>query len=383
MIQATVPLPLQIVIDDVGWWCGDDTSAANGPYRSGCPRPHVPADYQAIADLGRRLNMRPQAAMILAEWDRYDRLRLLPTSQWQGAAWDNGQWRGPWLDEAAAIISGNQDHFELVLHGVGHEYWADGRMTRAEWHDRERRLRPRDQVEQHLVAFGQLLADNGLGLFPESFVPAAFLHRFGSAAGLASLLAPLGIKYLSTPFGSMFRDRETEGADWGLDHGLLTVDRGRDLCNWNMTGPAPNGDLAGPICGMHWPNVLHEDPSRNGEVVERWVALLAPYNQRPDRMLSRNTAEAFTQLLVCRCGVVRVAGDRLELDLSALGNYEAPGLLPSFYLKLSGARERALVAVGCDVLSRAPVTGAPGQELLHLRRQAGQWRATLTLTPPA
>lgn len=377
MLQATLPLALQIVIDDVGWWCGEDTHAANGPYRSGNPRPHLPTDYQAIVDLGRRLNMRPQAAIILGEWDRTNFLRDLPSSQWQGAAWDNSQWVGPWLDEAAEIITGNPDHFELTLHGVGHEYWTDGVMSRAEWHDREGQMRPREQVERHLDAFAELLAQNGLGAFPESFVPAAFLHRFGSEAGLASLLAPRGIKYFSTPYGGMFRDRDTEEVDFGVDHGVLTLDRGRDLNNWNVVAPEVAGDVEGAIVGMHWPNVLHPDAARNGEVVERWVQVLEPYHRRPDRILGRDTAEAFSQLVYHRWGSLTVEGNTVQVDLRRVAALAAPGLLDSFHLKIIGAGEGALTAEGFTVVEDSPVPGAPEQRLVRLRREAGRWEGAV------
>lgn len=64
-VQATVPMPIQIVIDDVGWWTGEDGSKRQEPYRTGINRNHVPADYQAIVDLGVKLVVRPQAATIL------------------------------------------------------------------------------------------------------------------------------------------------------------------------------------------------------------------------------------------------------------------------------------------------------------------------------
>ena len=38
---------------------------------------------QAIAELGRRLGVRPQAAMVLCEWDRDNLLRRVPTATWK------------------------------------------------------------------------------------------------------------------------------------------------------------------------------------------------------------------------------------------------------------------------------------------------------------
>jgi hypothetical protein len=62
-LQANVPIAIQVVIDDVGWWSGTDDHASGGPYRTGMPRNHTIEDYTAIIELGRRLSIRPQAAM--------------------------------------------------------------------------------------------------------------------------------------------------------------------------------------------------------------------------------------------------------------------------------------------------------------------------------
>ena len=83
-ITVKIPLPIQVVIDDVGWWSGKNGSKNQEPFRTGISRNHVPEDYQAIVSLGKALGMRPQAAMILCEWDRENILRKLPESTWMG-----------------------------------------------------------------------------------------------------------------------------------------------------------------------------------------------------------------------------------------------------------------------------------------------------------
>jgi len=88
-ISAAIPMPIQVVIDDVGWWSGEDGHKRQEPYRTGVARNHVPADYGAVVHLGRGLGMRPLAAMIMCEWDKNNILRKLPTSTWMGADRDN------------------------------------------------------------------------------------------------------------------------------------------------------------------------------------------------------------------------------------------------------------------------------------------------------
>jgi hypothetical protein len=297
-----IPLPIQIVIDDVGWWSGEDGSTRQEPFRTGIARHHVPQDYEALTSLGRQLDMRPQAALILCEWDRRNILKRLPSSTWMGEAWDNSRWTGPWQEEAAEIIRRNAPHIELTLHGVGHEFWAaapggEWSFTRAEWYDGEGHVRPRNEVLAHLEYFQKLLDQHALGDFPNSFVPCAFRYRFApDENGLSVILKRMGIAFISTPFHSMRDAEQVQHGVFGIENGVMTVNRGRDLLSWRDIGVIPQGELNGPICGMHWPNILHLDPSRNQEIVSAWVSFLKAQDARIDRMLARDTKSFAAQL---------------------------------------------------------------------------------------
>jgi len=317
-LKVTIPMPIQIVIDDVGWWSGEDGHALQEPYRTGINRNHVPADYQAIVDLGKKLGVRPQAATILCEWDRENILRNLPTSTWMREKWDNSKWVGPWLDEAAAIIRNNQNHYELTMHGVGHEYWQDENATRAEWADTSGTMRPLDQVELHLDYFEKLLDQNQLGSFPTSFVPTAFLHGFGLTGAhkisMAAVIKKRGMNYINTPFSNMYNAEGAQFGIFGIDSGVMTVDRGEDLLDWDVFGGTPSGILTGPSCGLHWPNMLHSDPNRNSEIVDGWVKHLAPYNDKPETLLAKNSSSFRNQLVHHICTNVQLEENKINID---------------------------------------------------------------------
>lgn len=323
-----IPMPLQVVIDDVGWWSGKDGHEIGEPYRTGIGRDHVPADYQAIVDLGKGLGIRPQAATILCEWDKENILRDLPSSTWMGRNWDNSRWVGPWMDEAAGIIRSNEKHFELTLHGIGHEFWEGEKFTRAEWHDTDGVMRPQEEVEKHLDYFEKLMKQHNLGPFPKSFVPAAFLHSFGPSAagrtGLATILKKRGVNYINTPFGSVFNKERISYGIFGIDDGVMTVDRGRDEFPWKAFPGDPSKELTGPTCGMHWPNMLHPDPLRNGEVVQKWIDYLKPYNERPDMMLAPDSLFFQHQLVHHILTKTAVNGNVVELDFSAVDELPSP-----------------------------------------------------------
>lgn len=353
MIQANVPMPLQVVLDDVGWWCGQDGHERQQPYRTGIQRNHVPADYQAIVSLGRQLNMRPQAAMILCEWDRENILRECPSCTWMGKDWDNRRWVGGWMEETADIMRSNREHFEITLHGIGHEYWSDGVMSRAEWHDREGRMRPREEIQKRIELFARILDQHQLGPFPESFVPCAFLHRFGAGGGgIMPLLRNAGIRYVSTPFHRMKRDAPPQKEFFGVDEGLVVVDREQDRARpWSVIGCEPAMEVTGPICGLHWPNILHGDPARNEEVVRRWVKFLKPHGDRFNRVLSRDTASCWTQLVYHECTKVTIGDRGIMLDWSEINDLSPVHLEDQFMLKIRGVEGLRISCSEAEIFS--------------------------------
>lgn len=335
----TIPLPVQIVIDDVGWWTPTDGSTSGEPYRSGMPRSHVPADYHAIAELGKRLGMRPQAAMMLCDWDRDLLLRQLPEATWMGADWDN-----PWrchqhLDEAAQIINDRAEDLELVVHGLAHEWWGDNGMERAEWANRAGVMRPRHILEQHLEVYAAILDRNHVGPLPHSFVPCAFCHAFGDGdTGVHRLLADHGITSVSTPFSSMRQERLPQTPSIALECGVMTVDRGGGAPPWNMAAATPPATMTGPVIGLHWPNILHPDPARNDEVVQAWVIHLQGVGQAPDRWLAPDTARAWSQLAHAECTRIEDTAQGLTFDFGAIDMFQADLPLDRFVVKTQGAR---------------------------------------------
>lgn len=313
MPELRVPLPVQVVIDDVGWRQGYDGSECNQPFRTGMNRLHGPADYHAIADLGEALDIRPLAMLTLSEWDVANRLRRIPTASWMGGQWQNPAEPFDWCEPSAAVFRERAAFIEPGFHGLGHEFWIDGQMQRAEFCDREGN--PRDDVEMiaRFELFAELFDQHRFGEFPRWFVPTAFLHRYGpgSSGVLAEVARSFGIEAISTPFHRCTFEQPPEHPLLGFDHGLPTVDRGRDPLAWNCIGPdVAERDLpAQPIIGMHWPNLLAENPDCNGEVVRRWSRALGRLGGRFGCVLSENS-DAFLEQLLAFCFLRPVVENR-------------------------------------------------------------------------
>lgn len=367
-----LPMPLQIILDDVGWWSGRDDSARNGPFRTGIPRDHVPSDYAALVELGRRLRMKPQAAMILSEWDTQNILRDIPNATWMGDKWDNQRWVGPWLEHAAEILRNGREHFELVLHGLGHEFWGeDGKFTRAEFCDPDCNMRPPEEVEKHLDFFARLLDQHKLGPFPVSFAPPSAKHRFGMGpGGLEDRLARRGVRYISTPFKIMGLARPTEFPLLGVDSGVVTIDRGWDLEPWQAINVTPSHAVPGPICGLHWPNILHLDPRKNLDVVDRWVAFFRAYDKMPGRMLAADTPTCWTQFAYHHGAKVKARGDGATIDCGPVDKLPEAALQDSLTIKVEGPANLKIDVRGAGTIEQK--TDPAGNHLLRLKRVKGE-----------
>jgi hypothetical protein len=373
-ISVQIPMPIQVVIDDVGWWSGEDGNLHQEPYRTGIMRNHVPADYSAIAELGSILGIRPQAAMVLCEWDKFNILRRLPTSTWMGDKWDNSKWVGPWMEEAADIIKKNGKNFEMTLHGLGHEYWVDGTFTRAEWATKDGTMRPRDQVEKHLDFFNDIFNQHKLGAFPVSFVPTAFCHAVaitrGNDISMADILKKRGIYYINTPFNIMANSEVLSNKFFGFDDGVMTIDRGADLLDWNIIGVPPSGPLQGPVCGMHWPNLLHPDPSRNSEIVQEWVKLLRPYNDRLETMLAKDSEQFQVQLAHYGCTELNLVENSIGIDFSKTDLLPAAFPRDEFFIKIKSTLSLKFASDDVRITTENSPAKNSSDYLLKLKRDS-------------
>ncbi|MFA6816265.1 MAG: hypothetical protein WCS73_08230 [Lentisphaeria bacterium] len=319
-----IPKPLQIVIDDVGWWNSKDESNENKPYRTGFCRMHSPSDYEAIAHLGRRLHIRPMIAMILCDWDREGILKNVP-----GAVWDSKNWTRQTVhlkrcEQAADIIQRNKSCLEFTMHGIGHEYWLpDGTMQRAEWYDNTGTMRDPAILKQHLDAYMEITNQWQLCESIKSFVPCAFLFRFGDAKqNFAEILKRYGIQRISTPFQRMAFSEPTQRPHWGRQSGITIMDRDDCPIPWNTIAASPQDlELCGITLGLHWPNLLHQNPERNKEVIEQWVFRLQKLQSTFGRILSKNSQEFHAQVLYQDLTTIQIKNNTIIFDFENFLRY--------------------------------------------------------------
>ena len=123
---------------------------------------------------------------------------------------------------------------------------------------------------------------------------------------------------------------------FGFDADVLTINRGRDLLEWNVIGIPPVGELKGPTCGMHWANFIHPDPERNLEIVKEWGQFLAPYDTREDTMLAADSGCFQNQLLYHEGTVISKKRNSILFDFSKLRSFPGHKVRNEFTLKIKG-----------------------------------------------
>ncbi len=329
-------MPVFPVVEDVGWWRGESGAAVGQPYRNAFPRRHCLADYRALALFARKLQVRIALGMVLCEWDRSNILRGVPGATWMGSDWDNRDNQGPWLEEAAHFLNEQREVLELGLHGLGHEFWHQGRMERSEFHDRHGNMRPRPVIERHLRAFRVLLEQNGLDVCPRLFIPPALYHSFGNGVeSIQALLYEHGIRYVITRFAKarQFAPPCHEQMTWEAGVGLL--ERGVAPVAWDQPASSPRWDFGGPVLSLHWGNLLHRDPERNSEIVAGWAELLLAGTAGLERILAADLAACWSQAAAFYFGRLAFEEGVIILDLRALPK-ELPGAGGGCFLKLRG-----------------------------------------------
>ncbi|MDP3481453.1 MAG: hypothetical protein Q8R88_16925 [Desulfoprunum sp.] len=380
-MQLTIPMPLQIIVDDVGWWSGQDGSQFNQPYRTGIGRDHQPEDYLALAALGKGLGMKILAGFVLCEWDKANLLRKLPSSTWMGEDWNNAGIRPAHKERAADILRRSQANIEIGLHGIGHELWVDGRMQRAEFHNQHCEMRDKDEIRRHLDFFLQLMEQYKLSPAPVSFIPPALKHSFGNGEeGFQKLLEEFGIRYVATHFDKARQFSAPLHPQLTWENNVLLVDREKAESAWNATACEPAFAFDRPFLTLHWANILHHDPAKNLDVVRRWIDFIREGSKKQRILLARDTQSCLSQYLHRMFSTVHEQNGEFSIDLTWKNDLPRHLIDHSFFVELTpspitdfkiyGADAECIRnTVGSTIFQITPQSGltkillGPGQEM--------------------
>ncbi len=314
---VTIPMPLQVVVDDVGWWSGRDGSTYNHPFRTAMGRDHLPRDYGALARLGKRLGMKILAGFVLCEWDRQGILKHLPSATWMGRQWSVDWVNQEHLERAGGIIKQAGRHMEIALHGIGHEFWTGPGMHRAEFHDQCSRMRDPDEIRRHLDFFFRIMDQHGFSPRPTTFIPPAMKHSFGNGdKGFQKLLKEAGIRQVTACFQKARHLSPPRYSTVTWESGVVILDRGRADIPWNAIASKPRFAFDRPLLVLHWANILHKNPDRNPLVVDAWVDFIQKGAREHGVLLATDTDACFTQYLYRVSSKIYRTRNEFRIDLS-------------------------------------------------------------------
>lgn len=376
-MNVSIPMPIFVVVEDVGWWQGADGSACNEPYRNSFPRRHCLDDYRALVWLGKRLKMRVALGMVLGEWDRTNLLQSVPGSTWMGDVWDNRHNQGPWLDEASAYLRANQDFVEIACHGLCHEFWQGGQMERSEFHDSNGEMRPTAIVKKHLEAYNELLAQNNLSSYPRLFLPPALHHSFGNGEhSFQAILGEFGIRYVVTCFSRARRYAQPHHEKITWECGIGILERGLSPVSWRETAALPSWGFNNPVLPLHWSNLLHTDPHKNNQIVDHWADMLLTRADDISYILAEDIASCWNQAAVFY--LAGFSGDNRTISFDLGGLQHVPAWNGTMLIKIENPANRIYHCHGGQIVSlRRTSTDV---DTVCIRLLPGQKYVELTVT---
>ena len=341
MENFIIPNAIQIVIDDLGWMNSEDDRENHGPSRTAMPRKHVAEDYAAINTLGKELGMKINCAFVIGEWDPDNRLKSLPNFSKYGDAWDNAKYLD--REELKRIIKtiNESEYIDISIHGLLHGYYMDDidNYDASDFFYQKNGVKfqiPESEIRARLDAFFNLIEYHSVKKEINSYVPASALYIFDS---ISKILPEYGVKYILQPFASTDFG-EDKAFHVTIENGIITADRYHfienyaDLHNilpWDQCEsdfsllPKSKG-----VIGTHFPNYLHRNYKRNGELTASIVSYVKSCADCFGFMMSRDLGFYSTQALYKRFAKTEEKDRTFTIDISAVPT--PIGNLGNFYV---------------------------------------------------
>ena len=309
--RVVFPRPFAFAVDDLGWNIGNNTGSIDkqSPYRIGIDRNMDLSNYKPIIEVGKAVGSRIQSLFVLAEMDRENILKKYPSTTWMGADWDNSKNIAQKQIEIMNFVREQAAYMEFGLHGVGHEYWVDGEMKRAEWYSTwEDHPWPEKSMRDHIQCFKDIMAQYGLSKenghsFPESFVPCAygFYWNPGGDYSTGKIMSDQGLKYVNTLFSYIEELNPPKGENGGgFDNGVIVVNRINYGNPWYKLASLPTvplEDQKSDIIETHWANWLAQDDFVQPDVTKSFIDYYKMVQQSENRYVAKNTEQFHSQWL--------------------------------------------------------------------------------------
>ena len=344
MRNIIIPSPLQITMDDLGWFNGTDGRQSMEPARTGITRRHVAEDYEVVNEIGRRLGMRINCAFVMAEWDPDNRLKTIPALSPHGINWNNSLHFDKKEAARCVDVINSAEYIDFAVHGLHHTYYVHGgQYNNTDYYYTENNrviAAPESEIRMRLDAYFDLIEYHGFKKTINSFIPPTFTYQPNH---LTKILKDYGILYASTTFKNIGHEDFSGGVV--VDNGIPIVDRNNNLIPWNvMEAELDDLPTVSGIFGCHWANVCHKDPKENLSLVDSWVNYFERCKNTYGIILSRDIAFCSTQMLYKKYSKLSFDSGKCIIDTSDVPT--ADGLGTSFYVSTDKPLSEW---TGCDV----------------------------------
>ncbi len=330
--NVTIPKPMQLCLDDIGWFFGADQRESNLPSRTGVHRRHVLEDYIIIEELGKGLNQKINCMLVIGEWDRKKRLAKIPYSNKWGKNWEGSEY---W-DEAEAHkifdFCNSTNFIEFGWHGLLHDAWNDeGQLVGTELSLPEGMKRGNpvslpddDYMRIHFDAWFEIYNDWGFK---------SPIRAFASPCGARNNLEDGRMTRMLKEYNFQFWQNGTGPAKYNpywkdllengtlVQNGIICNMKNKAMGPWEVYDmdpetlePLPYEKLG--INGGHWVNFLRYNPKKNMENLEGWIRYWDNHGEMFGCIISRDIAFAHYQKLYVYNSKIEEKDGVVTIDLT-------------------------------------------------------------------
>jgi len=341
--DVKIPVAIQLVLDDIGWFWGRDERDQGHPSRTGLPRWHVVEDYMMVDAVGRAINQKINTMFVIGEWDRNNVLRKVPYSNKFGKDWDSSKWLN--LEEAEKIrdFMNSCEYIELGYHGLLHGLWEENgtHITETEFFAPEDfkkgskpfKLLPESMLRQHFDAFLEIYNDWGFNHKLRTFASPCGNMGAEKTDEFTKVLKDYGVKF--------WHNNGIKNCI--VQTGIICNAKAIEIVPWESYDidpeilPTYDPEKAG-ILGGHWPNLLRYNPKKNFERVEAWKSFFDRQSEVFGMIISRDMEFAHYQQLHKFYGEVEEENGMIKIDLTKVDDM-APEKNKDFYISIKNGNE--------------------------------------------
>ncbi len=340
--DVRIPAAIQLVIDDIGWFWGRDEREDGLPSRTGIPRRHFLEDYIVINEIGRAINQKINAMLVIGEWDRHNALRRVPHCSKSGLDWNGSFWCVREEAEKIRDYLNSCEYIELGFHGLLHGAWSENGellctqefMVPKDFKvGNPRELVPEAVTRAQFDVFMEIYDDWGFTQQLRTFASPGNIGDAWKTDEFANILKDYGVKF--------WHNNVIRGSS--VQAGIILNPKAIEVCPWFVYDldplelPTYDPDKAG-ILGSHWPNFLRFNHKKSIERVDDWKSFFDRQAEVFGMIISRDIEFAHYQELYRAYAVITEEKDCIKIDLTKVDEMSPEKNMP-FYLSFANGRE--------------------------------------------